>query len=203
MGFKTVGTTFRPILAIALIGGLAACASAPRKADGTGFETIMGRAEAQVVEAGVDAAMVSFEEATRVEPTRKEPWVRIAQLQFDQEHYARAIVAAEEVLQRDPEDLVADGVMTVASLRIASQSLSRLEGKGALSSETARKEAQALVDTLRSTMGPAILQAPKPKASARGRQGRSAAGARSGPVTPPAQRSTRSGSADPFQNLGN
>ncbi|RBK85079.1 hypothetical protein BRN77_06055, partial [Xanthomonas oryzae pv. oryzae] len=102
----------------------------------------MSRAEAEVTNGGPEQALKTFEDAGRADPTRKEPWVRIAQLQFDRANYARAIVAAQEVLQRDPNDLVADGVLTVAGFRIANQSLQRLQGRGALVSGTARKEAE-------------------------------------------------------------
>ncbi|RBD72709.1 hypothetical protein BRM62_06905, partial [Xanthomonas oryzae pv. oryzae] len=102
----------------------------------------MSRAEAEVTNGGPEQALKTFEDASRADPTRKEPWVRIAQLQFDRANYARAIVAAQEVLQRDPNDLVADGVLTVAGFRIANQSLQRLQGRGALASGTARKEAE-------------------------------------------------------------
>ncbi|MBD3828516.1 MULTISPECIES: tetratricopeptide repeat protein [Stenotrophomonas] len=197
---------YRPMLALVLLSGLAACASTPKKAVVPPFDTSMTTAEAQVTTAGAEAAITSFEAASRADPTRKEPWVRIAQLQFDQGNYARAIVAAEEVLQRDPDDLVADGVLTVAGFRIANQSLKRLQGRGALASDTARKEAQTLATTLRTTMGEAILEPPaKPKATRAGRRTAPAARRTTTPAAPAAQpaRPASSGAgADPFQNVG-
>nr|TKK09766.1 hypothetical protein SrhCFBP13529_06360 [Stenotrophomonas rhizophila] len=163
----------------------------------------MTTAETQVTTVGSEAAIKSFEDAARADPTRKEPWVRIAQLQFDQGQYARAIVAAEEVLQRDPDDLVADGVITVAGFRIANTSLTRLQGRGALASETARKEAKTLADTLRKTMGDAVLEDPKPKPRAPARRTRrTAAPAAAAPAAAPAARPASSNGGDPFQNLG-
>ncbi|MEQ4573552.1 MAG: hypothetical protein ABN502_01180, partial [Gammaproteobacteria bacterium] len=140
----------RPMFVAMLLLGLAACSSTPKKEPPPSFDALMSRAEAQVGVGSPDASIAAFEEAARADPTRKEPWVRIAQLQFDRANYAHAIVAAEEVLQRDPDDLVADGVMTVAGFRIANQSLQRLQTRGALASETARKEAETLAATLRS-----------------------------------------------------
>lgn len=195
----------RPLLALALMSGLAACATSPKKAVVPPFDTTMSAAEAQLTSVGSEAAIKGFEDAARADPTRKEPWVRIAQLQFDQGQYARAIVAAEEVLQRDPDDLVADGVITVAGFRIANASLTRLQGRGALASDTARKEAKTLADTLRATMGDAILEAPKPKARPqpprRGNARRQTAPA-AAPAAPPAARPASSNGGDPFQNLG-
>ncbi|PTT59343.1 hypothetical protein DBR34_15315 [Stenotrophomonas sp. HMWF003] len=164
----------------------------------------MTTAETQVTTVGSEAAIKSFEDAARADPTRKEPWVRIAQLQFDQGQYARAIVAAEEVLQRDPDDLVADGVITVAGFRIANTSLTRLQGRGALASETARKEAKTLADTLRKTMGDAVLEDPKPKprTPARRTGTRRTTAPATAPAAAPAARPAPSNGGDPFQNLG-
>ena len=197
----------RSVLALALLSGLAACESTPKKT-AIPFDVSMANAEAQVATAGADAAINAFEVAAKADPTRKEPWVRIAQLQFDQNRYARAIVAAEEVLQRDPDDLVADGVLTVAGFRIANESLQRLDGRGALASETAQREAQTLVTTLRTTMGDAILETGKPKARPPVRQATRQAGtgrrtSTTAPATPPPPRPARATGADPFQNIGN
>nr|WP_258010390.1 tetratricopeptide repeat protein [Stenotrophomonas maltophilia] len=196
---------YRPMFALMLLSGLAACSSTPKKAEVVPFETTLSEAEAQVTTGGADAAISAFELAAKADPTRKEPWVRIAQLQFDQGQYARAIVAAEEVLQRDPNDLVADGVITVAGFRVANQSLTRLQGRGALASDTARKEAQTLATTLRNTMGDAILDpTPKPKATrTRSRGSRAAAQPVAQPAAQPAKPAARSNNSDPFQNIGN
>lgn len=196
----------RSMLVLGLLSGLVACESTPKKT-AVPFEVSMENAEAQVSTAGADAAISAFEVAAKSDPTRKEPWVRIAQLQFDQNRYARAIVAAEEVLQRDPDDLVADGVLTVAGFRIANESLQRLGGRGALASDTAQREAQTLVTTLRSTMGDAILETGKPKPRATRPATRSTAASRRAAqpaATQPAPaRPARESGADPFQNIGN
>jgi len=211
MDVKAIGTTaYKPVMALMLVSALAACASAPKKPVVGSFDTTMANAEAQVATVGADASIKAFEDAAKADPTRKEPWVRIAQLQFDRGNYARAIVAAEEVLQRDPDDLVADGVLTVAGFRVANQSLQRLQGRGALASDTARKEAQTLADTLRSTMGDSVLAVEKPKprpraatrASSR-RQAAPAAAPSAPAATPAPARQTRGDNADPFQNIGN
>ncbi|MDY0955844.1 tetratricopeptide repeat protein [Stenotrophomonas rhizophila] len=204
MKVKVMGkAVYRPLLAMALLSSLAACSSAPKKGAVPPYDATMTTAETQVTTVGSEAAIKSFEDAARADPTRKEPWVRIAQLQFDQGQYARAIVAAEEVLQRDPDDLVADGVITVAGFRIANTSLTRLQGRGALASETARKEAKTLADTLRKTMGDAVLEDPKPKPRAPARRTRrTAAPAAAAPAAAPAARPASSNGGDPFQNLG-
>ncbi|WP_178380523.1 hypothetical protein [Xanthomonas oryzae] len=193
--------TFRPMFALVLLSALVGCASAPKKAPPpSSFDATMSRAEAEVTNGGPEQALKTFEDAGRADPTRKEPWVRIAQLQFDRANYARAIVAAQEVLQRDPNDLVADGVLTVAGFRIANQSLQRLQGRGALVSGTARKEAEMLASTLRATMGDDILQPDQPKKRKPVRNARRAAPPAAKDAAPPKQ--TPNASADPFQHLG-
>lgn len=166
------------------------------------FDTAMAQAEAKVGAVGPDVAIAAFGEAAKIDPTRKEPWVRIAQLQFDRKNYAHAIVAAEEVLQRDPDDLVADGVNTVAGFRIANESLQRLQRSGALASETARKEAAMLAATLRSTMGDSILAPEKPKRSSARRSALRSSVAPAAQVQPANKQESKPASSDPFKNLG-
>ncbi len=194
----------RPLLGALLVTAMVGCASTPKaKAPPPSFDAVMSQAEAQVATAGADAAITAFEDAAKVDPTRKEPWVRIAQLQFDRNNYARAIVAAEEVLQRDPDDLVADGVITVAGFRIANQSLQRLQGRGALASDTARKEAETLAATLRATMGDSILAPEKPKRAPVRRSSTPRTPAAPGTQAQPApKQESKPASSDPFKNLG-
>jgi len=169
-----------------VLSGLTACASSGAKKPASGYAELMGAAEADVVAGRAEAALSGFEAAAKADPTRKEPWVRSAQLQFDAGNYGRAIVAAEEVLRRDPADKVADSVLTVGGLRVASQSLQRLQGNGALASETARREAEQLRSTMIATMGNEFVigedSRAKPKAPVRRPARAAAPGA--APATP-------------------
>lgn len=200
----------RSLCGMLLCSMLVACASAPPpQAEAPSFDVLQSQAETLVASSGPAAAIPAFEQASRADPTRKEPWVRIAQLQFDSGNYASAIMAAEEVLQRDPEDAVADGVLTVAGFRIANQSLLRLQARGALDTTTARSEAKTLADTLRATMGDAILSPAKP--ATRSARRRSAARSSTGAAaasTPPASAAPSSArpassqaDSDPFKNI--
>ena len=148
---------FRPLAVAALVFSASACSMTRESADD--YSRIFAVAEADVGAGRVEAAIASFDRAAMADPTRKEPWLRMAQLQFDAGNYGRAIVA--------PDDPVADSVLTVAGLRIASQSLQRLEGNGALASATARTEAERLAHAMRDTMGEAILGSAEPEAPAR------------------------------------
>lgn len=183
------------------------CASSPQKGKGLSFEDAMSNAEAKVGAGNQEAAITAFEDVTKLAPTRKEPWVRIAQLQFDRGQYARAIVAAEEVLQRDPSDLVADGVITVAGLRVASQSLNKLQGRGVLVSESAKQEAKTLEKSLKSIADKDELasnEKEKPVKRVKRSTGRKAVSAdvAEAPAKPAAPQQGSKGKANPFRNLG-
>lgn len=154
MNYVSPTAANRWLIAIFFATTLASCASGGgSKKAGNDYATLLRNAEAQLSAGHVEQALVGFNAASQADPTRKEPWLRSAQLQFDAGNYGRAIVAAEEVLKRDPSDKVADSVLTVSGLRVASKSLARLQGNGALSSSTAQTEAKNLVRSLRETMG--------------------------------------------------
>lgn len=191
-----------------LISGLAACATAPKKPPVDDYAALMSKAEVEVSGLRLESALAIFTQAAKADPTRKEPWLRSAQVQFDAGNYGRAIVAAEEALQRDPGDPVADSVLTVSGLRVAAQSLQRLRSNGALASSSATREAEQLADALRATMGPEILAPPR---AAKATPKRRASSRASAPAAKPAGKSPEaapgSGKAvpasnDPFSALG-
>ncbi len=207
-GIPAVTRGLAALVLLVLVSGCASTGGSRKPASGD-YATIYGQAESDVRAGRLDAALAGLGEAAKADPSRKEPWVRIAQLQFDKGNYAHAILAAEEVLQRDPDDLVADSVLAVGGFRIANQSLQRLRGNGALASNTARTEAELLVKTLRETMGEGIMRpAPEPESQPRRRSGT----ARRAPVAPSAkavslpeperQKEQAPASSDPFKNIG-
>lgn len=186
-------------VAIALVAALGACSTMPGKRGD--YAALLGQAESDVSAGRIESALVGFDQAAKADPTRKEPWVRSAQLQFDAGNYGRAIVAAEEVLQRDPTDKVADSVLTVAGLRVASESLKRLQGNGALASDTARSEAERLATTMRATMGEGILDSDEDAPKSRPAPRRRSTARRSAPVAAPKVES-KPAAANPFEVLG-
>ncbi|GHA82263.1 hypothetical protein [Cognatilysobacter bugurensis] len=202
----------RLVVVATLAFGLADPASAARKKRAPSYEQLMESAEAEISAGRIETGLANFNSAAMADPTRKEPWVRSAQLQFDAGNYGRAIVAAEEVLKRDPADLVADSVVTVSGLRVAAESLKRLQGGGAIASESARREAEQLRATMISTMGNEFVTGvpaqkekpkakPKPRAKPRARSTAAAAPAAAPAPTPaaPASAPVRSTSgSNPF-----
>jgi len=106
------------------------------------------------------------EEATKIlndlakrNPGRKEPWARLAKIHFDAKNYAQAIVAAEEVLQRDGADRSAKSIRAVAGLRVAAQSLKELRDDVELKGD-ARSDAVGLAQVMRDTLGEEVLVPP-------------------------------------------
>ncbi|SDH88293.1 tetratricopeptide repeat protein [Paraburkholderia phenazinium] len=106
-----------------------------------------------------DRAIALYQDLSKTDPTREEPWSRIAQIQFTQGHYGQAIVAAQEALQRDQTDRQAKSVLAVAGLRVATQSLGELRQDASLAGD-AKTDAQALAKELRDTLGEATLFPP-------------------------------------------
>jgi tetratricopeptide (TPR) repeat protein len=107
-----------------------------------------------------DKAIGLYQNLAKSDPTREEPWSRIAQIQFTQQHYGQAIVAAQEALQRDQTDRQAKSVLAVSGLRIATQSLGELRQDSALAGD-AKSDAQALAKQLRDTLGEDALFPPE------------------------------------------
>lgn len=102
----------------------------------------------------------TYRKAAQAYPTSKEPWLKLAEGYFDQQDYGNAILSAQEVLQRDASDKVANSLLAVSGLRVASSALSALRQRQDLSADT-RDQAQDVVKTLREVLGEPVL-VPKP-----------------------------------------
>lgn len=151
------------------------------------FADLMSLAE-DVHKAGnhVDA-LGYFEAAAKADPSKKQPWLRMAQLQFDARNYGPAISAAQEALQRDTADTTAQGILAMSGLRVSAQSLEQLRKANAIESGT-RGEAEVLARALRETFGESIFPANPSSSSTSPGSGGGAADSRA--VKP----ATRSGS---------
>ncbi|MGS0895871.1 tetratricopeptide repeat protein [Burkholderia stagnalis] len=202
------------VLACGVIAGCASQPPAPPTADV--FNKSLADADAVAKSGDQDKALGLYQQLAKSDPTREEPWSRIAQIQFAQNHYGQAIVAAQEALQRDATDRQAKSVLAVAGLRIATQSLGELRQDSALAGD-AKSDAQALAKQLRDTLGESALFPPEQqKAPPKKYTGRRpihrpkvAAGAAAAPAdsgaTPPPPPPAASGGApkggDPFSAL--
>lgn len=144
--------------AVLVCAAIAGCATQQSAQQTTPEAFNKALADADTVAKGgdKDKALALFQQLTKADPTREEPWSRIAQIQFDQNHYGQAIVAAQEALQRDSTDRAAKSVLAVSGLRIATQSLGELRQDAALAGD-AKSDAQTLAHELRDTLGQATL----------------------------------------------
>ena len=151
------------------------------------FEHLMFKADERIQARNFEAGRKLLSEAASMEPTRKEPWLRQAELEFEAENYGAAILAAQEVLQRDAASTRADAILTVSGLRVAVQSLGRLRDEKDVNGPV-HQEAQKLAARLRETLGAKALLS---KAKAAPRK----------PVPVPAKAAPAASSSDPFSSL--
>lgn len=161
-------------LLVAAMLVLAACSSSPRQADGDAKELAskseplaeyMSRAQAaEALDGGRERARLIYRDAAKAYPTDTRPWSRLAQSYFDAADYGNAVLAAQEVVQRDPSDTAAQGLLAVSGLRISTAALSALRGQNGLSTST-RSEAEDMARNLRAILGESVL-VPKPPEAA-------------------------------------
>ncbi|MBE1161094.1 tetratricopeptide repeat protein [Dyella acidiphila] len=126
------------------------------------YDQLMQQADARFNAQDVDGAKGLYVKAAAADPTHKEPWYRLAQIDFDQQSYGKAIVDAQEVLQRDPTDLNAESILTIAGLRVAVDALGRLHDESDQQGP-AHMEAVKLAAKMRETLGQDVLVPPAPK----------------------------------------
>jgi len=143
---------------VAACGVIAGCATQDNSAAAVPetFNKNLAAADAVWKGGDNDRAIPLYQQLAKDDPTREEPWSRIAQIQFAQNHYGQAIVAAQEALQRDQSDRQAKSVLVVSGLRVATQSLGELRQDEALTGD-ATTDAQTLAKQLRDTLGEATL----------------------------------------------
>ena len=149
--------------ALAMAVLVTGCASTPQKMSQDDYSQYLKTTTTQVdqllAESKRDEAVGLLAKAAEIGPESKEPWVRIARIQFDGGKYGEAIVAAGEVLQRDPADRVAKSVRAVSGLRVATESLADLRNDTEMTG-SARGDAVALAKVMRESLGESVLIPP-------------------------------------------
>lgn len=163
----------RSCMSGALILILTGCASVPQPmTDADLLRRLEATAETVdrlLAESKGDEAIRLLRQTAAESPARKEPWGRLAKLYFDAGDYGNAIVAADEVLRRDPQERLALSLRAVGGLRVATESLVGLRGDAELSG-SARADASSLAKVLRETLGEEVLVPPVVAPSPRGRR---------------------------------
>jgi tetratricopeptide (TPR) repeat protein len=145
---------------------LAACSSAPKTAPSatppvikpaaTELNVLMDQASASEKAGQKDVALRQYDEASKLYPASKLPWLKIAQIHYDAAHYGEAIVAAQQVTARDEKDKVAHSILSVSGLRVSTKALSDLSRQNELTGSV-RKDAQELAKVLRENLGETVL----------------------------------------------
>ncbi|UIN21250.1 tetratricopeptide repeat protein [Herbaspirillum frisingense] len=202
-----------PALLLAVLSG---CANtqppkpSPEEEAKNTLESGVAQANTAQAEGKTDEAVTVLKIVASRFPADKTPWLRIAQIRFDSGDYSDAIVNAQEALKRDPSDKVANSIVTVSSLRLATKALGDLRTQNALNGSV-KTEAQDLTKILRESLGETALVPPPAKPSPvakRSRVQRKAAPAPAGDnddsVSSPASnnRGSSGGSGpNPFGNL--
>jgi hypothetical protein len=154
------------LVAAACVVILAACSSKPKveeKEVVLPLNTLMEQASATEKAGQKDAALRQYADAAKLYPTAKQPWLRIAQINFDAGSYGEAIVAAQQVTARDDRDKVAHSILSVGGLRVSTKALSDLSRQNDLTGSV-RSEAQDLAKVLRESLGERVL-VPAPAAA--------------------------------------
>ena len=117
----------------------------------------MVRANEANVQGSKDQARALYYTAAKSYPTSKEPWQKLAQDYFESRNYGQAILAAQEVLLRDPADTVSTSILAVSGLRVSAQGLTALRQQQRRLSGDTRTEAEDIARTLRELLGEPLL----------------------------------------------
>lgn len=177
---------------------LAGCAQTPPAASPAPaiepLQQYMQRAGEASAQGGKDRARELYATAARTYPTSKEPWQKLAQDHFESKNYGQAILAAQEVLQRDPANNVATSILAVSGLRVAAAGLTGMRLQQSRLNSDTRTEAEDIVRKLRDLLGEAVLV---PAATGSGPAAGSPPAARPRPVPRPVAKPAASASAPP------
>jgi predicted Zn-dependent protease len=162
------------VISIAILAGCASTAPAPAPKPVT-MASALADADAAAKAGRSDQAYAILKTAASANPTDKAPWLRMAQMRFEDKNYGEAIATGLQVIERDPDDMLAYSLVAVSGLRVSSKALGDLTQKNGFSGSV-RNEAQDLANLLHATLKERIVQQPKAIAS----------GPRTAPVKAPA-----------------
>jgi hypothetical protein len=164
---RLVGLSAGAVGALA-IAGLAGCANSLPTAEAVArtapvpqasLETLLQQAREASAQAQPDKARRLYRDAAKAYPTAKEPWLQLAEDYFRRADYGNAILAAQEVTQRDASHPMAQSVLAVSGLRVSAQALGELRERTTFEVGS-RDEAVQLARQLRAYLGEPVLVAP-------------------------------------------
>ena len=152
----------RLLLAVVCAAVLSACVTTPvappvpAKIDGMLEVATKAAAAGQK-----EQAITLWKQAATAFPADKAPWTHIAQTRYEAGQYGDAILAAQEILIRDPNDTLANSIIAISGLRLSTRALSDLSRQNNLSGSL-RTESQDLAKLLRESLGETVLVPPQP-----------------------------------------
>lgn len=163
MKLESVRRSMCCALVIALWCALSACTSAPKKDDAAAklaaqaqLNDSMAAAEKAQKAGNTEQALTQLDVAIKADPASKEPWLRKAQIHFEAKQYGLAITEAQEVLQRDVNDLTSKSILAVSGLRVSAQALEQLRKANEVTGST-RSEAESVARLIREALGEPII----------------------------------------------
>jgi hypothetical protein len=158
--------------ALAAAALLAACATVPATGAALvpapaqpSLQEWLQQAQSALKEGQRERSRQALRSAAKAYPTQKSPWQRLAEDYFDAGDYGNAILAAQEVLQRDEQDMLAHSVLAVSGLRLSTTSLVALRGRTSYPVGS-REEAMGLARAMREALGETTLVPPRGGADA-------------------------------------
>jgi hypothetical protein len=151
----TTTTLFRVLGTAAFVATLSACGTTPTVAPPTAvpkLQDMLTKASEAASAGQKEQAVTLWKQAAAAHPADKTPWGNIAKAKFDAAQYGEAIVNAQEVLVRDPNDKQASSIIATSGLRLATRALSDLSRQNGLSGSL-QKESMELAKLLRESLG--------------------------------------------------
>lgn len=167
------------------------------------LEQVMAQADAANKAGQYEQAQQLLRGAGGSFPTDKAPWLQLAQMKFERNDYGDAIQNALAVLQRDPDDQVANSIVAVSGLRLSGKALADLSRSNHLNGSL-RSEAQDLARLLRASLGEDVLVsgAKRPVAAPSKRPAAGASATAATTTAAPASGASKPAAAgDPFSGL--
>ncbi|MES3024258.1 MAG: hypothetical protein V4857_22040 [Pseudomonadota bacterium] len=142
----------------ACVLALSACGSMERKqaAPAPNLVQLMTNASTAAGSGQNEQALALWRQAAAAFPADKSPWARMAQLRYDAGQYGEAVVNAQEVLVRDPNDSKANSIIAISGLRLSTRALADLSRQNNLQGSL-RAESQDLAKLLRESLGESVL----------------------------------------------
>ncbi len=155
----------KPQALMALVAGmvlLGACSTAPKQVSAPAqvaaptYKELMQSAEDAQKSGEPAEAFAFYDKAAKLDPSKKQPWLRMAQTHFDARNYGPAIIAAQEVQLRDNTDVTARTIIAASGLRVAARALEQLRAANVAVVSTL-EEARTLSRTMRDVLGEPLL----------------------------------------------